>query len=195
VMTGVKKGFASSGLDPVFVEKVDRLKPDFSASVARARSVNPEAIMIIEAPATVARAVGELRKAGVLAQVITLSNCASKGFIDALGANARGVIVTQVFPGERARGVPMIAELADLARTKNIDVSPATVEGFAAAKVLVEGLRRIKGPPTRKGLLAALESMSRYDLGGVALSFSPVDHTGLTFSDLSIISSDGKFVR
>ena len=196
VMVGVSKGFTTVSLEPTFVEKVDRVKADFSAAIARAKATGPEAIMIIESPVTVARAVGEMRKAGVLSQVITLSNCASKGFVDALGADARGVIVTQVFPGERARGVPMIAELATLAQAKNIEVSPATVEGFAAAKVLVEALRRLKtATPTRKALMTVLDSMSRYDLGGVSVSFSSTDHTGLSFSDLSIIGADGRFVR
>lgn len=194
-LIGAQKGFISVGLEPLFVEKVDRLKADFTASIAKARSLNPQAIMIIEAPGTVARAVGELRAAGVLSQVIALSNCASKGFVDALGPHARGIIVTQVFPGERARGFPIISELLKLAQARQIEVSPATVEGFAAAKVLTEALRRMKTAPTRKGLMVALDSISNYDLGGVSLSFSPTDHTGLSFSDLSIVDSGGKFRR
>ena len=33
------------------------------------------------------------------------------------------------------------------------------------------------------------------DLGGMELSFSPSDHTGLVYTDMSIISEDGKFRR
>jgi branched-chain amino acid transport system substrate-binding protein len=194
-LAGAEKGFTSVGLKPLFIEKVDRNKADFTESIAKARTLNPQAIMIFESPVAVARAVIELRTAGVLAQVITLSNCATQSFIQALGAHARGVIVTQVFPGERALGVPMIAELHNLAQSKNIKLSPATVEGFAAAKVLVEALRRLKSNPTRKGLMTVLDSISRYDLGGMYLSFSPTDHTGLQFADLSIISAEGKFLR
>lgn len=194
-LTGALKGFAAEGSKPLFVEKVDRLKADFAPSIAKARALQPQAIMILEAPATVARAVAELRAAGVTAQVITLSNCASNGFVSALGAHARGIIVTQVFPGERARGVPMIAEMLRLAQAKKLEVSPATVEGFAAAKVLVEALRRLQGPPSRKALVAALDSMSNYDMGGLSMSFSPTDHTGLTYSDLSIIDRRGLFQR
>ncbi len=194
-LAGAQKGFVAAGLEPLFVEKVDRSKADFAASIAKARALNPQAVLILEAPATVARAVAELRAAGLTSQVITLSNCASKGFIEALGPHARGVIVTQVFPGERARGVPMVAELQKLAQARQVEVSPATLEGFAAAKVLVEALRRIKGPPRRKALMAALDSMSNYDLGGLPLSFSPTDHTGLSFADLSIVDVSGKFRR
>ncbi len=194
-LAGAQKGFASVGLQPLFLEKVDRTKADFAASIAQARKLDAQALMILEAPATAARAVGELRAAIVEAQVITLSNCASKGFIESLGTHSRGVMVMQVFPGERARKFPIVAELVKLASAKQVDVSPSTVEGFAAAKVLVEALRRMKGPPSRKALLAALDSLSNYEMGGLTLSFSPTDHTGLAFSDLSIIDVTGKFLR
>jgi branched-chain amino acid transport system substrate-binding protein len=42
---------------------------------------------------------------------------------------------------------------------------------------------------------AALESITRFDLGGLSLSFSTTDHTGLDFADLSIITAAGKFRR
>jgi branched-chain amino acid transport system substrate-binding protein len=69
------------------------------------------------------------------------------------------------------------------------------LEGFAAAKVLVEGLRRAGRNPTSDRLTMALNSMSRYDLGGLVVSYSVTDHTGLDFADLSIIGRDGKFRR
>jgi branched-chain amino acid transport system substrate-binding protein len=76
-----------------------------------------------------------------------------------------------------------------------VQLSPAMLEGFAAAKVLVEGLRRAGPRPTREKLHAALETMGNYDLGGMQLDFSPTDHSGLQFVDLSIITDDGRFRR
>ena len=76
-------------------------------------------------------------------------------------------------------------------------VTPAMLEGFAGAKVLVEGLRRAaaRRDLTRAGLQLALESITRFDLGGLELSFSASDHTGLDYADLSIIGADGRFRR
>jgi branched-chain amino acid transport system substrate-binding protein len=37
--------------------------------------------------------------------------------------------------------------------------------------------------------------MNNYDLGGLKVSYSATDHTGLDYADLSIISRDGKFRR
>ena len=74
-------------------------------------------------------------------------------------------------------------------------MSPAMLEGFAAAKVLVEGLRRAGVNPNREKLQKALEGIRKLDIGGLEVSYSPEDHTGLDFADLSIIGTDGKFKR
>jgi ABC-type branched-subunit amino acid transport system substrate-binding protein len=74
-------------------------------------------------------------------------------------------------------------------------VTPAMLEGYAAAKVLVVALRRAGASPTRLRIQQALDAMSKVDLGGLELSFSPTDHTGLEFVDLSIIGADGRFRR
>ena len=90
----------------------------------------------------------------------------------------------------------MVKEAQDLARAQGLgDISPAMLEGFAAAKVLVEGLKRAGPKPSREKIQAALEGLRKFDLGGLEVSYSPEDHTGLDFADLSIIGSDGKFRR
>ena len=37
--------------------------------------------------------------------------------------------------------------------------------------------------------------MNKVDIGGLEISYSAADHTGLDFVDLSIIGTDGKFRR
>jgi branched-chain amino acid transport system substrate-binding protein len=74
-------------------------------------------------------------------------------------------------------------------------VTPAMLEGYAGAKVLVEGLKRAGANPTRQKLRDALEGMQKVNIGGLDVSFSPNDHSGLDYADLSIIGQDGKFRR
>jgi ABC-type branched-subunit amino acid transport system substrate-binding protein len=93
-------------------------------------------------------------------------------------------------------GYALVRDATQLAKAQNItDLSPAMLEGFASAKVLVEALRRSLPNLTRERLQAALEGMQKFDIGGLEVSYSPTDHTGLDFADLSIISVDGKFRR
>jgi branched-chain amino acid transport system substrate-binding protein len=193
---GADKGFVAAALKPVMVQKFPREKPDFAALAALVMQSDAQAVLYIGSSATVASGVKALRTAGTSAQVVTLSNNASDGFIKLLDKHARGVIVSQVFPNERSVTYRLIKEAQELAKAKGLPgISPAMIEGFAAAKVLVEGLRRAGPKPTSVGLRDALESLHKFDIGGLEISYSATDHSGLEFSDLSIIGSDSKFMR
>ena len=193
---GAAKGFVALDKKAVLDEKFNRSKPDFSAIVPKVAQSNAQAVLFIGSGAAVADGTKAVRAAGSKAQIVTLSNNAAAGFIKLMAENAHGTIVTQVFPNERSVATPLVKEALELAKAKGIDgVSPAMLEGVAAAKVLVEGLRRAGANPTREKLVAALNTLRKFDLGGMELSYSPTDHTGLDFTDLSIIGADGKFKR
>lgn len=194
---GALKGFEKAQLKPLLQEKFPRDKPDFAALAKQTAQQDAQAVMVIGSAGNTASAVKALRAAGSRAQAVTLSNNASDGFIKLLGEHARGVIVTQVFPNERSLSSPLIKEAVGLAQANGLEgVSPAMMEGFAGAKVLVEGLRLAGANPTAQGLRNALENLRGFDLGGgLTMSYSPRSHTGLDFADLSIIDASGKFRR
>jgi len=193
---GAQKGLAAAKLTPVVLEKFNRAKPDFGPIANKVVKADAQAVLMIASGSAVVDAGNALRVAGSGAQIVTLSNNASGGFIKSLGTNARGVIVTQVYPNERAVTYPMVKEAQELAKAKGMaEISPAMLEGFAAAKVLVEGLKRAGPKPSREKIQAALESIRKFDLGGLEVNYSPEDHTGLDFADLSIIGTDGRFRR
>lgn len=194
-LAGALEGFKANNINALFVEKFNRAQPDYSTLAPRVAQQQPQAVIFIGTGEAVVDGIKALRTAGVKGQILTLSNNASGGFVKALGAQARGVVVTQVFPSERSISYPVIKEVMALAKAQRIELTPAMVEGFVNAKVLVEGLRRAGPQPNRERLQAALESLKKYDLGGLTLSYSATSHTGLDFSDLSIIGPDGNFRR
>ena len=195
-LAGAMKGFDRLKFQPVTVIKADRAKPDYAAIVPELVAAKAQAVIWIGSSVAVSGDVKALRAAGSAAQVVTVSNNASGGFIKQLGDAAHGVIVTQVFPNVRAMGYGINREADALVKAKgDVALSPQMMEGFAGAKVLVEALRRAGPKPTRERIVAALGNMSHYDLGGLELGFGPGDRTGLNFVELSIIGSDGRFRR
>ena len=194
-MEGANKGFEKANLKPAVVALADRNKPDFAAIVPQLTKANAQAVLWIGSGTAVTDGIKALRAAGSAAQIITLSNNAASGFIKELGSASAGVIITQVLPYERSFGHPLIKEALALAKAKGQnDLSPALLEGFVATKVMVEALRRTGPKPTRAKLIATLNNF-QYDVGGgLDVSYSPTDHTGIDFVDLSIVS-DGKFKR
>jgi ABC-type branched-subunit amino acid transport system substrate-binding protein len=180
----------------VLHEKFDRSKPDFGAIVPKVLQSNAQAVLFLGSGSMVVNGVTALRKAGSSAQLITLSNNASSGFVKELGPYAHGIVVCQVFPSERNLALPMVKDMRGLARAKGIEeLTPAMLEGFAAARVLVEGLRRSSRDLTRTGLQKALEGFKRVDIGGLEVTYSSSDHTGLDYADLAIVGTDGRFRR
>ena len=193
---GAQRGFERATVKPLFIEKFDRVKPDFKDIAQKTAKTDAQAVFLIGSAGAVADGTKAIRTAGSRAQIVTVSNNASGGFIKQMGEYARGTIVTQIFPYERSLSAPIVKEANDLAKARGIpEVTPAMLEGYAGAKVLVEGLRRAGPNPTRAKLQQALESFRKLDIGGLELSYGPADHTGLDYADLSIIGPDGKFRR
>lgn len=195
-LAGTLLGLDKAKLKPVAVLKFDRDKPDYAAIVPELAKAETQTVIWIGSGTAVANGIKALRAGGSTAQVVTLSNNASAGFIKLLGDASRGVIITQVLPYEHSYAFGLVREANELARLrKGLELSPAVLEGFASAKVLVEALKRASPKPTREKIINALESMRKFDLGGLEVNYSPSDHTGLDFADLSIIGADGRFKR
>jgi branched-chain amino acid transport system substrate-binding protein len=193
---GVQKGLATFKFDAVVNEKFDREKQDFGLIARKVAASNAQAVILIASGTAVVKAAAALHAAGSGARIVTLSNNASLGFIKNLGPKARGMIVMQVFPSERNTKIAMVKEAQDLlAAQGGAALSPAMLEGFAAAKVMVEALRRAGADPTRAKVQAALENMKKFDLGGLTINYSPDDHTGLAFSELSVVDANMQFKR
>jgi ABC-type branched-subunit amino acid transport system substrate-binding protein len=193
-LEGAQKGLLAAKIRAVAIAKFDRSKPDFSVLAPLMVKTQAQAILIIGSGTAVVDGIKAVKAAGSGAQFVTLSNNASGGFVKLLGEQAHGVIVSQVMP--QSFSFPIVKEATQLAKAHNItDLSPAMLEGFASAKVLVEALRRSPKPATRERIQSALEGMQKFDIGGMEIGYGPTDHTGLDFADLSIISADGKFRR
>lgn len=128
-------------------------------------------------------------------QIMTMSNNSSQDFVNDLGDAAAGVIVSQVTPPPHMITTRLGQEFKAATKITGATMSYAAMEGFISAKVLVEGLRRAGRNLTREGLVRALESMQRVDLGGLLITYSENDHSGSEFVELTLIGRNGKFIR
>ncbi len=69
------------------------------------------------------------------------------------------------------------------------------MEGYLAAKVLTEGLRRAGKNPSREALIGGLESIQGGNFGGFNVDFGPRNHVASHFVELSMLTEDGKVRR
>lgn len=193
---GALKVFKEMDKQPATHQVFDRANPDFSELVPKVLAAQPQSILFIGTGTAVVDGVKALRAAGSHATIATLSPNASAGFIKALGDNAKGIIVSQVFPSIRSLKVSLAVEASRLAKARHIpEVTPQMFEGFAAAKVMVLALKRAGKQITRTSIKTALEGFDRVDIGGLEVTYNATDHTGLDFADISIVAADGSFRR
>lgn len=192
---GAIKGLDEMKMRALSHLRFDRNKPDLAPTMQAIAKAGIEAVVLIGPGYAVVEGINALRAAGSTAHVATLSNNASSEFVKALGDNARGTVVTQLFPYERSTANPMVREALGLAKAAGRnELTPAQLEGFAAAKLIVEALKRAGKEPGREQLIKALEG-PRIDLGGLQVHYTEKEHGGLEFTDVSIVGPDGKFWR
>src|SRR5690606_5732788 len=176
-LAGFQQAMLDAGLTPVSITTFARVDPDNDAAAAEVIKHDPRALIILSSSKNTVGVIKAIRKQGGMMQLITLSNNSSEYFINELGADGVGVIVSQVTPAQ-SNATPLGQEYRKAARETNATISYASMEGYLNAKVLVEGLKRAGRDLTRDKFVRALESLRNVDFGGVVISFGPSDHTG-----------------
>ena len=68
----------------------------------------------------------------------------------------------------------------------------SSMEGFLAARLFTEGLRRSGSRITRDGLISGLESIGTTSIGGYSVSLSPTNHVASRYAELSMLTGDGR---
>lgn len=195
-LKGVEIAMTKRSLKISALGKVERNTVKVQDAVKTIDSAKPDAVVMISAYTSIAEFVREMRKSGSVAQFHNVSFVGSKALSDALKEEGYGVAISQVVPFPWSPAVPIVKEYQQvLKQAGSTDYNFSSLEGFIVAKVMVEGLRRAGRDLTREKLVAALESMSNVDLGGFNVSFSPTNHSGSRYVDLTMIGRQGKFLK
>lgn len=195
-LAGVERAMKKRNLEIVATATVERNTTDVAVAVKAIGAAKPDAIVMVSAYTSIAAFVKEMKKAGSAAQFHNVSFVGSKPLAAALGNDGIGVGIAQVVPFPWSGTLPVTRDYQQQAKKAGAtDFSFTELEGYIAARVLVEGLRRAGKEPTREKLIVALESLSKTDIGGFEIDYSPTNHNGSTFVDLSIIGRGGKFLR
>ena len=195
-LSGVQQAMKDNKLTPVAVASHPRGGTKVEEAVAIIAKANPQAVIMITLADAGPAFVKQMKAAGHSPTFLTLSNNSSNTFIKNLGDDGWGVAVSQVSPYPFSGTMQITKEFLDLIKgNKEVAPSYSSMEGFIAAKVLVEGLRRAGKQPTREKLIAGLESMKAFDLGGIDVTYGPELRVGASYIDITIIGKNGKFVR
>ncbi|MCB1890725.1 MAG: ABC transporter substrate-binding protein, partial [Rhodocyclaceae bacterium] len=169
------------------------------AAVKAIAEAKPQAVIMVSNTAASAEFVKQSRAIGNDAQLLAISVTDGPQLVKRIGKEvAHGLGLVQVVPDPGSRALAITRDLQDDYKKyapKGIELNHTLLEGYLSGKVLAEGLKRAGPHPTRKKLREALEAMRDYDAGGLSIRFSPSNHSGSDYLDITILNRDGRILR
>ena len=196
-LKGVEIAMAKRNLKISALGKVERNTIKVEDAVKSINAARPAGVVMISAYTSVAEFVRQMKKAGSITQFYNVSFVGSKALADALKDEGYGITISQVVPFPwSSSGVRVVKEYHEImTKAGSTDFNFSSLEGFIVAKVMVEGLKRAGKDLTREKLIAALEGMNNVDLGEFVVSFSPTNHSGSKYVNMTMIGRGGRFLK
>lgn len=194
-LEGVTAALAKQGLKPLGAAPVERNSANVQTALQTLLPLKPDAIVQVATYSASAAFVRAARQAGYGGQFYNVSFVGTQALSDALGAQADGVVVTQVVPSPFKTSHPVAREfLAAVQKQGNtVQVNYSSMEGYLAARVFAEGLRHAasSGKLSRESLVAALGGLNGQQVAGFPVAFQPQSGKA-RFVELSMLTGDGK---
>jgi branched-chain amino acid transport system substrate-binding protein len=194
-LAGVERALKKRNLEVIGKGTVERNTVDVKKAVEAINKANPQAVVMIGSYKAGAQYIKDTRAAGQNPTFWNVSFVGSKALAKELDKEGRGVQISQVVPFPWDSTVPVVKEYRRLLDEVKGEPGFGTLEGFIAAKVMVEGLKRAGRKLDRESFIKAMETINDHDVGGFKVTYGPGVRSGSKFVDLTIISRDQKFVR
>ncbi|MDF0725539.1 ABC transporter substrate-binding protein [Cytobacillus sp. S13-E01] len=191
------KDFAKEiGIEVVDEQVVDLSALDATSQLLNMEKKNPDYAIIQQTWGATATILKDAKKLGIDTQFIGLNWATGEGLLPIAGDAAEGFIgvVTHAFPYEDLPGMAEIKDYLESKGEKLEDKDQKFVQGWVAAKIMVEGIKLADDPTTGEGIRKGLEKLKNLDLGGLAapVTFTADNHAGTNQIRLAEVKN-GKF--
>lgn len=171
-------------------------KPEDQARAAgEIFKLDPQGVLVIGAPPFTANSVAALRKAGVTQSIFVLADTAP-GMLARVATPelARGVGVAQIYPNPNGKTRTLVREFQTAMKAAYPDLTAYAafqMEGYLSARILAEGLKRVRGEITPAALARSLQGMGEIDFDGYRIDFSK-GNAGSRFVDIAVMDHEGR---
>ncbi len=160
---------------------------------------NPEAVIIVGAPAPVAAFVNWASKLKLDLVFMTTSFAGGNALIGSLSAeslDSAGLLMTQVVPPLIGNSMPIVEQYRQALKATSPGAEPGFVslEGYLAGRMAVVAMEQCGPDPQREQVLPMLRNAGQIDLGGFALEFGADDFQGSDAVYLTTVSPGGEYL-
>jgi branched-chain amino acid transport system substrate-binding protein len=196
-LENVKLAAAPLGLEVTLAMpfKSDTNDAQLDELAARIVAAPPDMMINHGSPGLYSKLIAKARKSRIKTAFMAV-NSGSTQMAAELGPLAQGMVFAQVVPSPTERKHVLSREYQDaVARGRpGTALSYGGLEGYMTAKALVMALQATGKDLTRSTFVRTLER-SQLDLGGVTARWTPTEHTGSRFVDLSLFSREARFIH
>jgi branched-chain amino acid transport system substrate-binding protein len=175
--------------------KSEPTQADFEAMTKSLATANPDMVLNHGSPGPYQKLIEKAKAAGIKTSFMGV-NSGSSQMVKNLGPLAQGMVFAQVVPSPWERKREIAREYQDAMRkvNPNPEFSYGGLEGYMTAKALAIALKGVGRDLTRANFVRTVEN-SVMELGGLRVRYTPAEHEGSHFVDLSLVSRDGRFIH
>lgn len=196
VLSAVVDSLKKRNLAPLVSASVENNASDAAAAAGRLIDAGPEVLLLGLAGKPTIETIRSvnLKRRGY--PMYALSVLATPSNLKALGADGTGLAITQVVPHPHSTSLALVRDYQAAMRASGFeDFSHQSLEGYVNARVLAEGLRRTGKNPTRSSFESTMDSLRRFDLGGMEISFGQGSLSGSRLVELTMVNAQGRLIR
>lgn len=193
VFAAFKTSLARIKREPAVIATTpNTISPEVEPAARAIAAANPQ-VVIAGLAGTAPALIKVLRAAGGNSTIYGLSITSSA--LTAMGDLAHGLGFSIVVPSPLQTKFEIVRRYqADMQASGFTDYTMQSLEGYIDASVLAEGLRRAGPAPTRASVIAGLERIENFDLGGFKVHYGPRNREGSQFVDVAVISRAGRIL-
>ena len=153
----------------------------------------PDAILVFASRRSSPQIIQTIRNHNEEAQIFLHSNAMAEKLPRHL-RHGIGVAQTVPFPWDSSKKI--VRDYQRLMRRHAHDYGISSLEGYIAARTFLKALKKTGPKSSRKKFMQTLETMGAIDLDGYTIHFTPTNHNGSSFTELTFLVGDyGAFIH
>ncbi|MFI8615046.1 ABC transporter substrate-binding protein [Acidovorax sp. NPDC077693] len=125
--------------------------------------------------------------------IYLLSQGATPGLVDSVRSSASGLIVSQVVPNPFSTLSPLARDYDTAIAASAVPKNYMTYQGFLLGRAFADALGRTKGAATAAAVADALQE-APLAYGDYKLDYRGGKRLGTSFTDISMLTRDGRFI-
>src|SRR6202795_4996942 len=194
-LAGVKLALEKRSMELTAEGTFERNTKAVGSALRTLKRAEPEAVVMVGTYGPCAEFITLAHKAGFNPTFVNVSFVGANALAKELGAEGKGVIVSQVVPLPWDTSVRVVADYQAAQKILDPHLTPdfVSLEGYLSGR-LVAAVLEMAGPnPTRADMLRLINEVGEFDISGTSITFGPKMHDAPAKVFLTVIQPDGTF--